>query len=317
MKRTLVLILVLVCLSTCLFHSQVFAGEIDLSQYSIEELIELRKNITDMLTNLGYTEKTVIPGGKYIGGETIKPGRYIVCGEGKQGTSVDVYIYESEDAYNKEHDSKDVYWINNDAVQVIEILEGELVSIIPRGTLAYIEEEASADAFWTVSEQQENDVSEEISAESAFVEEHSSEHDGNEAAEGENAELHNASTLLIDNTIEDTFSVDEELSEIETETDSGEEERQYAKYYEEMESSVISLLEGLSNMTDEQVWDMALSDDESVADIAYNWHYAKNDLGKFQVAKETSFYESRNSVMVEVIAEYELMPNKDIHVFIK
>ena len=82
----------------------------------------------------------------------------------------------------------------------------------------------------------------------------------------------------------------------------------YAQYYEEMKTSVASMLEGLSGMTDAQLQDMIDSGDETVAHIAANWMSVKEELGVYTGVVEQTVEEEGNQVTVSTVAGYDNVP---------
>jgi hypothetical protein len=95
------------------------AADLDLSGYSIEDLLALRDRIAVELTERGYAEKGVLQNGVYETGKDIKPGTYIVSFE---GTS-DVYQFSSVTVYeNREKmdklDSIDIFFVTSDGARI-------------------------------------------------------------------------------------------------------------------------------------------------------------------------------------------------------
>lgn len=141
MRKTIALVL-----STCFLLAQpVSAADLDLSGYSIEDLLELRKQITAELSEKGYAEKVVIPNGLYTVGTDIKAGRYVMSGDGK-GNGVSAYIYENQAAY--EDRDKITIYAEDDEEELIDLSDGQLVYFDGIGTSVYIEDATKTDAFW-------------------------------------------------------------------------------------------------------------------------------------------------------------------------
>ncbi len=84
----------------------------------------------------------------------------------------------------------------------------------------------------------------------------------------------------------------------------------YAQYYDQMKTSVASLLEELSAMTDGQLQDIIDSGDETYAHVAANWMNVKEELGVFTGVNEQTIEENGNEVTVVTDAAYDSVPDK-------
>ena len=82
----------------------------------------------------------------------------------------------------------------------------------------------------------------------------------------------------------------------------------YAQYYDELKSSVVSLLGSLSAMTDEQLQDIIENGEEAQARIAANWMSVKEELGVFTGANEQTVEENGNIVTIVTDAAYDNVP---------
>lgn len=142
MKR----VIALACLICCLWSSTMYSADLDLSGYSIDELLELRKIISEELFNKGYVEKVNFPNGTYECGVDIKPGRYLFSVEGDEIYG-HVAIYDSkEDRENG--DSRLDRYIDADQPQYLDFNEGDYILVYYGDGTLYIEDASKSDAFW-------------------------------------------------------------------------------------------------------------------------------------------------------------------------
>ena len=87
----------LLLLSSMLFALPVHATEIDLSHYSIEELVALKDRIIEELTKQGYSEDEEIQSGTYIVGVDIAAGVYKIFSKDEKAL-VNVFVYADAEA---------------------------------------------------------------------------------------------------------------------------------------------------------------------------------------------------------------------------
>lgn len=142
MKR----VIALACLICCLWSSSMYSADIDLSGYSIDELLELRKLITEELSNKGYSEKLEFPNGEYECGVDIKPGRYLFSVEGEKVFGRVIRYDSKEDSDNDVNDHTQ-YFDEGDS-KYIEFKEGDYIVVLFTDGILYIEDGTKTDAFW-------------------------------------------------------------------------------------------------------------------------------------------------------------------------
>ena len=84
----------------------------------------------------------------------------------------------------------------------------------------------------------------------------------------------------------------------------------YAQYYDQMKSNVVTVLEELSSMTDQQLEDIIEYGDAPQTAMAAGWQSVKDELGVFTGAGEQTVTEDRNSITVDTVANYDQVSEK-------
>lgn len=131
MKKLFVLALVFVLMiPSCL-------AEIDFTSLSMDELMNLRKNVEDEIhARLGGSDAIYV--GDYLAGKDIKPGKYVItCTEETPTAGDDMVfgIYNSDDSYES-HKSEEAYFgfrsnavlffqLQKDGVATVTLEEGQ------------------------------------------------------------------------------------------------------------------------------------------------------------------------------------------------
>ena len=83
----------------------------------------------------------------------------------------------------------------------------------------------------------------------------------------------------------------------------------YAAYYDQMKSTVVSTLEQLSAMTDEQLQDIIDGTDKTSAAMAAGWKGVKDELGVFTGVSGQEVTEDGSTVSIRSVAEYDSVPD--------
>lgn len=124
MKKLIVLLLFVVCLVT-----NAYALEIDLSGYTIDDLIELNKTINEEIENRIPQDWSVIGPGRYVVGTDIAPGTYELYDINVTSSHGGIGVYESiQDQKDKKQSSVVYLWEGNQTT--ILILDEGMVIVV-------------------------------------------------------------------------------------------------------------------------------------------------------------------------------------------
>lgn len=145
MKKLIALLL----LSSILLTIPSYASEIDLTQYSIEDLVALRDRITEELANKGYTESEIMPSGEYVAGKDIAVGTYDISYVPSEDENAynwaSMHIYPSETQTNYE-DELESYVLGAQNCR-IRLEEGNLLELICYSGTVYISKAPESSIF--------------------------------------------------------------------------------------------------------------------------------------------------------------------------
>ena len=106
MKKLMILVLSMLLLMAS-FTSAMADGTIDFSSYSLEELLEIRSDLADEISNRPGGEKMVLGSGQYKIGEDLPAGVYtfkFVQNGDSDVSRTDYYVYENESMYKYDVD---------------------------------------------------------------------------------------------------------------------------------------------------------------------------------------------------------------------
>lgn len=106
MKRIISLVVALVLMTGCFATSLAEVG-IDFTEYSLEELLEIRDQLADEITKRPGGEKMVLGSGQYKIGEDLPAGVYtfkFIQNGDNEVSRTDYYIYENESMYKYDID---------------------------------------------------------------------------------------------------------------------------------------------------------------------------------------------------------------------
>lgn len=139
MKKLIALILV-GCMA---FSISVLAADLDLSSMSTDELIALRKQITEEINARTMDESGRINTGTYIVGTDIRAGLWDVSDPQPEdgGTSVWIATYEDREAEKDGH-NMDMHYLHDGETASISLIDGTLLCI-GSGSLLLSEANAS------------------------------------------------------------------------------------------------------------------------------------------------------------------------------
>ena len=123
MKR----IIALLCSFLVLYSTSALASDLDLTSYSIDELLALKGQISEELDNRGYYTEEVIPGGMYGVGLDLSAGTYDFRIADGDEDSVTIYLYKG----TKENPKQTLVnmWIVGSAFTRLELEEGMYVGV--------------------------------------------------------------------------------------------------------------------------------------------------------------------------------------------
>lgn len=118
-----------------------WAEEIDISSYTLDQLVELRDEINELLAEK-MGESTTIGAGSYRVGTDIKPGYYeIACSKNASYGFINVEIYPSQEDYDNGENRQSVSQIrydentDNPEHATVNVVEGDILVLSGDGVI--------------------------------------------------------------------------------------------------------------------------------------------------------------------------------------
>ncbi|MDO5539427.1 MAG: hypothetical protein Q4F83_05060 [Eubacteriales bacterium] len=134
MKKKLILF---VTMATVIFSTNVYASEVNLSDMSLEQLIDLRTEINVLIAEQGGDN--IIGQGTYEVGVDIESGTYdIICSKNAQNGFINVETYPSKEDYeNNEHREVSQIYYKEEASEAasINLKEGNILKLSGEGII--------------------------------------------------------------------------------------------------------------------------------------------------------------------------------------
>lgn len=139
MRKLTTLALVFLLLICGTAHAEI---SIDLSAMTLDELVELHKLLDAEIDARIGCEPSLIPAGIYVGGETIKPGKYIISTNSdyygaKVATFSSMAVYDQALAENNQDLATIYIKLGSDDSVFVQVEEGTVLHV---STTALIEE---------------------------------------------------------------------------------------------------------------------------------------------------------------------------------
>ena len=116
-----------IILATALFAMPVYAADIDRTSMSDEELLDIQTRADEETSNSSLEVSAVLSGGKYVGGEDIKTGRYVFT---PAQTSARVFLYDNMDDCENGENELESGWVNEHVNMSFNISDGQVLMIM-------------------------------------------------------------------------------------------------------------------------------------------------------------------------------------------
>ena len=117
-----------IILATALFAMPVYAADIDRTSMSDEELLDIQTRADEETSNSSLEVSAVLSGGKYVGGEDIKTGRYVFTPVQTRESSL-IYLYDNMDDCANDENELESGWVSKHENMSFYISDGQVLVI--------------------------------------------------------------------------------------------------------------------------------------------------------------------------------------------